>query len=188
MSINKKGGFSGIATIGIVAAIVAVVIMFGYSIFIDNKIDVKDTGVESSNSTQEIQNEATINDLVDEVSTSPAEGVEVAQEETITETKGSYEAYSAEKIAKAATGDVVLFFHASWCPSCRGLNNDIEKNLNKIPAQVTILKTDYDKETELKKKYGVTYQHTLVQVDENGNMIKKWSGGSRLENLLSQIQ
>ena len=101
---------------------------------------------------------------------------------------GSYEAYSADKIARAETGDVVLFFHASWCPSCRGLNSSIESNLKSIPEGVTILKTDYDKETELKKKYGVTYQHTLVQVDKDGNMIKKWSGGGSLDNLLSQIQ
>lgn len=101
---------------------------------------------------------------------------------------GSYEAYSADKIARAETGDVVLFFHASWCPSCRGLNSSIESNLKSIPEDVTILKTDYDKETELKKKYGVTYQHTLVQVDKDGNMIKKWSGGGTLDNLLSQIQ
>lgn len=101
---------------------------------------------------------------------------------------GSYEAYSADKLARAEAGDVVLFFHASWCPSCRGLNSDIESNLNSIPLGVTILKTDYDKETDLKKKYGVTYQHTLVQVDKSGNMIKKWSGGGTLDNLLSQIQ
>ena len=101
---------------------------------------------------------------------------------------GSYVAYSADKLAMAETGDVVLFFHASWCPSCKALNSDIEKNIGAIPAGVTILKTDYDKETELKKKYGVTTQHTLVQVDKDGNLIKKWSGGSKLENLLSQIQ
>ncbi len=101
---------------------------------------------------------------------------------------GSYEAYSATKIAKAENGDVVLFFHASWCPSCRGLNSSIEANLKSIPEGVTILKTDYDKETELKKKYGVTYQHTLVQVDKDGNMIKKWSGGSSLDSILAQIQ
>lgn len=101
---------------------------------------------------------------------------------------GSYEAYSADKLARAETGDVVLFFHASWCPSCRGLNSNIESNLKSIPEGVTILKTDYDKETELKKKYGVTYQHTLVQVDKDGNLIKKWSGGGTLNNLLSQIQ
>ena len=101
---------------------------------------------------------------------------------------GSYEPYAADKLALAATGDVILFFSASWCPSCRGLNTSIESDLNSIPEGVTILKLDYDKETALKKKYGVTYQHTLVQVDKDGNMIKKWSGGSTLDGLLAQIQ
>ena len=101
---------------------------------------------------------------------------------------GVYEAYSAEKIARAETGDVVLFFHASWCPSCRGLNASIESNLSSLPKGVTILKADYDKEVELKKKYEVTTQHTLVQVDKDGNMIKKWSGSPSLESLVSQIQ
>lgn len=101
---------------------------------------------------------------------------------------GSYETYSADKITRAETGDVVLFFHASWCPSCRGLDSSIESNLKSIPEGVSILKTDYDKETELKKKYGVTYQHTLVQVDKDGSMIKKWSGSPSLDRLLSQIQ
>jgi len=109
-------------------------------------------------------------------------------QEEVAAITGSYEAYSAEKIALAATDDVVIFFHASWCPSCRSLNSDIEKNVEAIPAGVTILKIDYDKETALKKKYGVTHQHTLVQVDKDGNLITKWSGGSRLEDLLSQIQ
>lgn len=101
---------------------------------------------------------------------------------------GSYEAYSPEKLARAETGDVVLFFHASWCPSCRSLNSDIEKNMSSIPEGVSILKLDYDKETELKKKYGVTYQHTLVQVDKDGNLIKKWSGSPKLSGVVSQIQ
>ncbi len=102
--------------------------------------------------------------------------------------QGSYEAYSPEKIARAQTGDVVLFFHASWCPSCRSLNSDIESNLTSIPEGVLILKVDYDKEVDLKKKYGVTYQHTLVQVDKDGNHIKKWSGRPKLANLISNIQ
>jgi thioredoxin-like negative regulator of GroEL len=102
--------------------------------------------------------------------------------------KGTYEDYSSEKVARAETGDVVLFFHASWCPSCRGLGSDIETNMASIPEGVSILKVDYDKEVELKKKYGVTYQHTLVQVDKDGNLIKKWSGSSKLSSLLSEIQ
>jgi len=100
---------------------------------------------------------------------------------------GSYEAYAAEKIARAETGDVVLFFHAAWCPSCRGLNSDIEANMSAIPEGLNILKLNYDTETELKKKYGVTTQHTLVQVDKDGNLIKKWSGGSSLASVISQV-
>lgn len=113
---------------------------------------------------------------------------EVMGDKDVMAKMGTYEAYSASKLAMAETGDVVLFFHASWCPSCRALNSDIEKNANSIPSGVSILKLDYDKETELKKKYGITYQHTLVQVDKDGNMIKKWSGSPKLNNLLSEIQ
>lgn len=101
---------------------------------------------------------------------------------------GTYEAYAPEKLARAESGDVVLFFHASWCPSCRGLNASIEAGAANIPKDVTILKTDYDTQTELKKKYGVTYQHTMVQVDKDGNLIKKWSGSPSLEALLAQVE
>lgn len=101
---------------------------------------------------------------------------------------GSYEDYGPEKLARAASGQVLLFFHASWCPSCRALASNIEGNLNSIPQGLAILKVNYDTETELKRKYGVTTQHTLVQVDEAGNLIKKWSGGSRLDDLISRLQ
>ena len=100
---------------------------------------------------------------------------------------GSYEAYAPEKLAKAEAGDVVLFFHASWCPSCRGLNADIEENMSAIPEGVTILKVDYDTESELKAKYGVTNQHTLVQVAADGSLIKMWSGSPSLARLVTEI-
>ncbi len=103
-------------------------------------------------------------------------------------TKGSYEVYAPEKIAYTETGDTVLFFHAGWCPSCRSLDANIEANKDTISEGVRILKVDYDKETELKKKYGVTTQHTLVQVDKEGNLIKKWSGSPKLMSLISEIQ
>lgn len=101
---------------------------------------------------------------------------------------GMYEAYAPEKLAMAESGDVLLFFHASWCPSCRGLNADIESNRDAIPSDVTILKVDYDTETALKQKYGVTTQHTIVQVRADGTMVKKWSGTPTLAGVVSQIQ
>lgn len=100
---------------------------------------------------------------------------------------GTFEAYAPEKLAKANEGDVVLFFRASWCPTCRALKADIDAHLSSIPAGVTILDVDYDNSTALKQKYGVTVQHTLVQVDANGNLIKKWMGSPTLASLVASI-
>ncbi len=101
---------------------------------------------------------------------------------------GSYESYDPEKLARAETGDVVLFFRASWCPTCRTLDADIRQNMKSIPAGVSILDVDYDNSTALKQKYGVTYQHTLVQVDKDGKQIAKWTGSSTLASLLANIK
>ena len=102
---------------------------------------------------------------------------------------GSYEAYSPEKIAMANDEhNVVLFFRASWCPTCRVVDADIKANLGKMPSDVTILDVNYDNSTALKQKYGVTYQHTFVQVDKNGNLIKKWSGSPTLASLVAEIK
>ncbi len=101
---------------------------------------------------------------------------------------GAYLPYEASKLAMANDGDVVLFFRASWCPSCRTLDSDIKANLSAIPAGVTILDVDYDAATALKQKYGVTTQHTLVQVAADGSMITKWSGGSTLASVVAKIQ
>jgi len=102
---------------------------------------------------------------------------------------GSYEAYAPEKVALAsATHDVVLFFRASWCPTCRTLDADIKANLSKIPGSLAILDVNYDNSTALKQKYGVTYQHTFVQVDKDGNLIKKWSGSPTLSALVAEVK
>ncbi|MEK7462574.1 MAG: thioredoxin family protein [Patescibacteria group bacterium] len=105
-----------------------------------------------------------------------------------TMSKGSYEVYDASKLAMAEKGKVVLFFKASWCPTCRTLDADIKASLSDIPAGVTILEVDYDKSAELKQKYGVTMQHTLVQVDKAGNQISKWSGGATLEDVVKNLK
>ena len=161
--------------IGIVLGVI-VIAGIGYFAFSGDKGEKN----EVANDTPHVQNEAPTNEI--------QTGGQAATQEEVTTSAGAYVAYSSNKLAMAETGQVVLFFHASWCPSCRALNSDIESNIDAIPEGITILKTDYDKETELKKKYGVTTQHTLVQVDNDGNLIKKWSGGSKLENLLSQLQ
>lgn len=97
--------------------------------------------------------------------------------------KGSYVAYASDMLGK--TENTVVFFHANWCPSCRAADAGI--SAGSIPENLTILKADYDSETELKKKYGVTTQHTFVLVDAQGEMIKKWVGGTSVEDVVGKL-
>lgn len=172
----------------IIAFVLILLIAIGFFVFLP-KNNQEIANVEN-NITEEINTENNI-DLNTDLNS------EVVKEETnpnsvnnVVESKikGSYEIYDPSKISLAKNNDVILFFHASWCPSCRSLDKDINQNLNNIPEGVLIMKVDYDKERDLKKKYGVTYQHTLVQVDENGNMISKWSGSDDLIEILNKIK
>ena len=79
----------------------------------------------------------------------------------------------------------VLFFNASWCPSCRAA--DASLSASSID-DILVLSTDYDNNTDLRKKYGVTSQHTFVQVDAQGEMIQKWSGGNDIESIRKKVQ
>lgn len=79
----------------------------------------------------------------------------------------------------------VLFFHASWCPSCKSARKDFEENLSRLEG-VNLLVVDYDDSKELQKKYGVTYQHTFVQISPSGEALAKWNGGGT-DELLGKI-
>jgi len=91
---------------------------------------------------------------------------------------GAYKDYSPAAVTaeQKAGQKVVLFFHANWCPTCQASDSAFRANPEKIPAGVTVLKLDYDTQTALKQKYGVVYQHTFVQIDNNSNLVALWIG------------
>lgn len=158
---NKQNGFSGI-----IIAIIVAVILIGAVVYY--------SGANKSEENVSVQNTK-------------------SQSETVTPTNnltsvGSYEEYAPSKLARAENGKVVLFFRALWCPTCVGLDNDIKAHLKDIPKDVTVLYVDYDNSSALKQKYLVTIQHTLVQVDKDGNLIKKWRGSPTLDSLVAEIQ
>ena len=85
-------------------------------------------------------------------------------------------------------GESILFFAAtSWCQTCIGLEKEIIARSNEIPAQVTILKVDYDNDKAMNKKYAVVIQHTLVFLDQNGREITR-SVGDDFDQLLARLQ
>lgn len=98
--------------------------------------------------------------------------------------QGSFTDYDTAKLANAEKGDVVLYFSAPWCPTCQEANKNF--NASSAPDGLTLLKVDYDSSTDLKKQYGVTYQHTFVQVDKDGKQLKKWSGSTTYEQLKAE--
>lgn len=80
-------------------------------------------------------------------------------------------------------GKVVLFFNASWCPTCQEAVGNLEGDPDAIPAGLTIVSVDYDSSDDLKRTYGVTTQHTFVQVDAAGNEVAKWTGSVTAEDI-----
>lgn len=151
----------------IILGVLAAVIIIGGAFFIfsldsnDNSSDVQNVPVA--------QNETT---------------ADVAESEEIPTPAGEYIDYSPEAVA-SAQGTKVLFFHASWCPTCQALDQNIKAG--RVPDGVSIFNLDYDTEDELRSKYEVRTQHTLVQVDGAGNLIKSWYGSYTIDQIMDQV-
>ncbi len=112
----------------------------------------------------------------------------MSKAETVMTKKGSYLPYASDFLKNAENGSVVLFFNAVWCPTCQSTVKDLNSKIDKIPSNLTVLSADYDKETSLKQKYGVTMQHTFVKVDKDGNLLKKANGLENLEAIVNFVK
>lgn len=84
---------------------------------------------------------------------------------------GAYIDYEDGVIGRTE-GTKLLFFHAPWCPQCRALEADI--TAEGVPQDVTIIKVDYDTSQSLRQKYGVTLQTTIVRIDDEGGLVRKF--------------
>ncbi len=102
-------------------------------------------------------------------------------EGTMMKNESRYVVYSKTAFETAKGKKRIYFFHAPWCPTCRPADAAFQKDAALIPENVVLFKTDYDTSAELKKQYAVTYQHTFIQVDENGREVTRWNGGAIAE-------
>jgi len=79
--------------------------------------------------------------------------------------------------ALAAERPTILYFHAEWCPTCQATMVQFRARWPEVQPGIVLVLADYDKETELKALYGVTYQNTYVQVGADGAKLQIWNGG-----------
>ncbi|MBP9716441.1 MAG: thioredoxin family protein [Candidatus Levybacteria bacterium] len=119
--------------------------------------------------------------------------IQVTSESSTAINSEKYFEYSKESLESSRDKRRVLFFYASWCPTCRPADANFKENQNNFSSDLTLIRVNYNDpdtdtdEKELAKKYNVTYQHTFVQIDLNGNEITKWNGG-QTEVLLTNIK
>ena len=95
---------------------------------------------------------------------------------TLADFQASQETYSESK--------VVLFFTATWCSTCKKARSNLESDLSAIPSDLTIVLVDFDSESDLKRQYGITVQHTFVQIDTDGSELAKWSGSLTAQEIV----
>ena len=84
---------------------------------------------------------------------------------------GAYLDYTDGVIAETP-GAKALFFHATWCPQCRQLDDELVAD--GAPDGLTVFKVDFDDRVDLRQQYGVTLQTTIVFVDNNGDAISNF--------------
>ena len=107
--------------------------------------------------------------------------------------EGRYQVFSPDVLSSSASTRRVLFFYANWCPTCQPADRAFSQKSAAIPEDVTVIRVNYnDTETDqaekdLAKQYGITYQHTFVQIDGEGNEVTKWNGG-QLDELVANLK
>jgi len=115
------------------------------------------------------------------------------EDRMMTSDQARYIEYSKKTLDEASDKRRVLYFYANWCPTCRPADANFKENASKIPEDVVLIKVNYNdsdtdqEEKDLAQKYGITYQHTFVQMDAQGNKITAWNGG-QINELLNNVK
>lgn len=110
---------------------------------------------------------------------------------------GNYKVFNKEEYKTALNNDqvVVLYFFANWCPICRDqepTNKEVFESLSDDPEvvgfRVNILDSEETAETKaLASEFEVTYQHTYVILDKNGEVSYKYTGPLSFEAIKEKI-
>lgn len=110
--------------------------------------------------------------------------IDSSSEEALTKSLDErYVEFSENNVEEYSNKKRVLFFYANWCPTCKPADKDFILKEMDIPQDMVVIRVNYNdsdtdkQEKNLAAKYGVTYQHTFVLIDTNGEIVTKWNGG-----------
>lgn len=72
--------------------------------------------------------------------------------------------YSADALANAekAGQPVALHFRADWCPTCRAQDKALQSLKAEKGLDITVLSVNYDTEKDMKRRFKINSQSTLV--------------------------
>ncbi len=105
-------------------------------------------------------------------------------EEAIIKPTGYIEYDAAQVDSALASGQkVALFFHATWCPSCKALDKSLTADT--VPSDAIIFKVDYDTSSDLKSRYRVVGQHTTVILNADGTEKSKKLGARNVSEVFN---
>lgn len=174
----------------LVYAVITLVAIGGIGFLVTNETST--TGSSATNDSVDARNQLAPEDTTpvsqnltaDEMAANATE----AESPAATKTAGTYQDYDPALVAASTADTIVLFFHATWCPSCRALHNDITNNVAAIPPGVEIYRADFDIHTELRRQNNVTLQHSVMTIDTDGIAISNITHPLNLSALLASLQ
>jgi thiol-disulfide isomerase/thioredoxin len=72
--------------------------------------------------------------------------------------------YSAQALeaAEKAAKPVAILFHADWCPTCKAQQKSLEALKAEKSLAITVLSANYDTERDLKRRFKVNSQSTMI--------------------------
>lgn len=133
-----------------------------------------DTATDAAQTSETMSSE----DMTETPDAEMTDGTATTEPEAMAMAPGAYLTLAEyqDQMADRAGTTVVYFFHATWCPTCRATEESV--TADGVPDGLTLVKIDFDTETELRQQYGITQQHTFVQVDQDGTELAKWTGST----------
>ena len=83
---------------------------------------------------------------------------------------------------------ILVAVHADWCPTCKA-QEPIVGELLKTPelSPITALRVDFDRQTDVLKRFRVQYQSTLI-VFKGGKEVGRSTGDTRKEGIAALLK